>query len=91
MPEGRSNDPTRTELEDLWLLKLWEAQRQYYDAAAKWREALSEQQQSPVPSPDGNYAVSRAARVEAVARREYARVLEVFMDLVVKGKVPPSA
>jgi hypothetical protein len=90
MPDSHNNDPTRTELEDLWYLKVQEAKRQYNDATAKWREALEEQQQSPVPSPDGNYAVRRAAKTEAVARLEYARVLQIFMDLVIKGKVPPT-
>lgn len=85
-----SSGPTRTELEDLWLAKLKEAEQRCGDASAKWREAIHAQHQSLIPSPDGNYAVNRAARVEAVARREYKRVLTIFMDLVVKRKVPPT-
>jgi hypothetical protein len=46
MTESHSNDPNRTELEELWLLKVKEARRQYNDATAKWREALEAQQQS---------------------------------------------
>lgn len=81
-----TNGPTRQELEELWCLKVKQAQQHYKDASAKWREAIEAQ----LPSPDGNFAARRAAQAQAVAHREFKRILAVFRDLVVKGKVPSA-
>jgi hypothetical protein len=60
--------PTRAQFEDLWLAKLKQAQRNYRDTVANWRKTFEERRQSPIPSPDGNYALNRATRVETEAR-----------------------
>jgi hypothetical protein len=81
-----TDSPIRQELEELWRCKVKQAQQHYKDASARWREAI----EARLPSTDGNSAVRRAAQAQAVARRVYKRILEVFLDLVVKGKVPPA-
>jgi hypothetical protein len=94
-----SRDPTRIQLEEVWpriqleevwLSKLNGAQQQYKDALAKWTAVFRARQHAPTSSPDVNYAFNRAARVETEARRKYIRVLNIFMDFVVRGKFPPT-
>lgn len=41
-----------------------------------------------VPSPDGQYAYQGALRAENAAFAEYSRVLRIFSDLVLHGKMP---
>ena len=89
MRGSRSNGLTRAQLEELWRSKLMKAQREYSCAAASWRGAAEAQRQSQFPSPDGPFAVSKAAQAEAVARREFKSVLKNYMDLIVDGTPPP--
>jgi hypothetical protein len=65
-------------MHDLWLAKAKQAQHNFHDAAAKRRE----EQQSLIPSPDGNYGLDRATRVEDGIRDAYAKVLKVSGDVI---------
>jgi hypothetical protein len=44
-----------------------------------------------IPAVDGDFAARRAIKLESAALREYARILRIFTDLVVKGVVPDEA
>jgi len=76
-------------VEALWRSKLMKARREYSCAEANRRDAVEVEQQYPNSRPDGAYAVSKAARVEAAARIEYIRILAIFTDLVLRGTLPP--
>jgi len=39
-------------------------------------------------SPDGTFAYRQALQSERLALAEYQRVLRIFSDLVVRGKIP---
>jgi hypothetical protein len=41
-------------------------------------------------SPDGRLAIQQASRAESAAFREYQRVLSIFADLTIHGKMPPE-
>lgn len=91
MPDGTDKLPTREELVATWRSKLMQAQSEYSCAAVKWHAAIEAHRQSLLSSSDANFALtSAAAQAELAARREYLRVLTIFMDLVVKGHVPPE-
>jgi CheY-like chemotaxis protein len=53
---------------------------------AQYREVLEEQPGGLAPSPDGPLALARQAASEALA--EYERVLRVFTELTVHGRMP---
>ena len=44
----------------------------------------------PAGGPDGNYAYARAVMDETDALAEYSRVLRLYADLVVHGKLPTA-
>lgn len=50
--------------------------------------ASVENLQCDIPKPDGQFAFRKALREETAALQEYRRVLQVFNDLVLNGKVP---
>jgi len=81
-------DERRRRLEAHWRSVLQGAQQRYYEATTKYRETVEERVQILAPTPDGAFAVRQAAIAEVAARREYARVLHIFTDLVVSGKEP---
>jgi hypothetical protein len=81
---------TRPEMEALWHERVRAARGRYCAASAKHHEALEERQQSLIPGVDGTHAIRQAAKVEAMARQEYMRVLRIFTALVVEGEVPPQ-
>jgi hypothetical protein len=43
------------------------------------------------PTDDGNFALRKALRAENFALAEYHRVLTIFTDLVLRGKIPDAA
>jgi hypothetical protein len=78
----------RAMLEDLWRERTEAAQKHYRIAKAECAEAIS--MQSDVEPPDGAFGYRRALRAENVALAEYRRVLFIFTDLTVNGKMPPA-
>jgi CheY-like chemotaxis protein len=76
----------RRKLEDTWRAHLEESQRQYQDASNSYRKMLAEQRDGQPPRPDGPLA--RARQAESEALMEYARVLRLFTDLTIHGKLP---
>jgi hypothetical protein len=45
----------------------------------------------PQPAPDALLAASEADRIERAALAEYRRVLMIFNDLVINGKLPEES
>ena len=77
---------TRRDLEECWLLRLEETQDHYSEARERYRMLLHELPGGLAPSPDRALALARQAELQA--RTEYTRVLRIFTDLTVHGKMP---
>ena len=77
----------RQELEDRWREKVRLACLRYEEAAkafrATWHEHLDER-----PMADPAFAIEQARKVESEALAEYVRVLKIFSDLLLRGKIP---
>jgi hypothetical protein len=76
----------RGELEDTWRGRLEECQKQYQDASHSYRKLLAEEPDGQPPRPESPLARARQAESEALT--EYSRVLRLFTDLTVHGKLP---
>ena len=79
----------RQESEELWRNRLASAKLRLDFA----RNYLNEVQRDfPIDdtSPDGQYAFRRALRAENVALAEFHRLLRIYTDLVMDGKIPPE-
>lgn len=73
----------RHKLEDLWLRRLEQCRQEYEAATLEYRGLLRE---DAAPAP--GTLLDRAREVEAGALAEYVRVLEIFADLTLRGKLP---
>jgi hypothetical protein len=78
----------RQQLEDLWREKVKASLARYWNARAECQNAVQEQKDQLTPSPDGAFAVSLALKKESEALAQYKRVMRIFTDLVVHGKIP---
>lgn len=76
----------RQELEESWRSKLEETHHRYRTATEAYRHVLQTLPEGLPPRPDG--AVGRARQAESEALAEYARVLRIFTDLTIHGKMP---
>jgi hypothetical protein len=81
----------RQALENLWGQRLHDAQLQYQIAKTECAKAIAEYVEGPKPSPDALLAASEANRIERAALAEYRRVLMIFNDLVLDGKLPEES
>ena len=79
---------SRAELQQVWRTRLTESRTSYDLSVAQCRDVLKEQKRFGMPAPDGSFAVRQAHLQESAARNEYMRVLQIFTDLVVRGKIP---
>jgi hypothetical protein len=80
--------PARRTLEELWRLRLKNAESRYAHTREQLRNVLRTLPHGEIPSPDGSYAYQQALHAENIALLECTRVLRVFTDLVVHGKIP---
>ena len=80
--------PERRSIEELWLVRLRIAEQHYAYVREQLRKVLKSFPASEVPSPDRSGAYQQAQRAENLALDEYRRVLQIFTDLVVHGKIP---
>jgi len=78
----------RRPLEDLWEERLGIARTRYQLATRQSRLLLDEQKSGLTPEPDGPLAYRQALEKEKTALAEYRRVLEIFADLTMRGKLP---
>ena len=81
---------SRAELEQVWRTRLTESRNKYDLTVTQFRKILEEQKHLGIPAPDGSLAVRNARVQESAARNEYMRVLKIFTDFVVRGKIPPE-
>lgn len=78
-PEGKT-------LEELWFKRVTEAKLTNRLAAARVKEIQREV--SGMSSPDGHYAQKQALHAETESLAEYHRVLRIYSDLTLHGKLP---
>jgi hypothetical protein len=81
---------TRRTLEQIWMERTQFALTHYREAKAATRAAEDDHGDTLRRQPDGSFAVRRALQMETAALQEYRRVLELFNNLVIYGKVPPD-
>jgi hypothetical protein len=85
-PRGPALNPQN--VEEHWSRRLADAKASYEIAVSRFRTASEDFRSRHTPSPDGGFNVHLAIAAESSARKEYMRVLRVFTDLVVYGKIP---
>ena len=64
------------------------AQLRFHEGSVKYQQTAEERVQCVAPTADGALAATEAAKAQAAARREYMRLLQIFSELVVHGRVP---
>jgi hypothetical protein len=84
-----ASTPDRHELEDTWRARLDESRRQYQEATASYRGLLDEKSDGQPPGMDSPFA--HAWQAESKALLEYCRILRLFKDLTVHGKLPEGS
>jgi predicted alternative tryptophan synthase beta-subunit len=77
----------RPQLEESWCLKVEEARERYQAATKQYREALLKQREGLAPGPDDSHAVTLAREAESRAIAEYERVLLIFTELILHGRL----
>ena len=78
----------RVALEETWRDRLEQASHCYRSAQLEAAKASGEARSGDIPHPDGQFAASRALQVASTALAEYRRVLNIFNELVLNGKIP---
>jgi hypothetical protein len=84
-------EPDRKALEELWRSRLNEARLRVELARNFLHEVQRDFQDGTVPQPDGNFAYQRALKAENTALAEYSRILRVYHDLTMAGKIPEES
>jgi len=79
--------PNGWNLEELWRKRLHDASLWHQLAAEQLRLAKLEYAYQ-VPLLDGRFAVWQAQRYELLALKEYCRILELYRDLLLFGRIP---
>jgi hypothetical protein len=81
--------PDRVRWEQIWLERLTTARRILAIAAAHFRGTLERAHEAQWKSDvDGVLALRRARTVEHLAQDNYLKVLKIYTDLVVNGRLP---
>src|SRR5215831_16527523 len=78
----------RQALEKLCRTRLDEVKLRVELARNFLREIHEDTKNGTLPRPDGEFAYRRAVRAENLALAEYTRILRIFHNLTVNGKVP---
>jgi len=76
----------RHELEEAWRLRVEEALQTYREATEEYRRVLREEPDGQPPDPES--ILARARQTESEALMEYSRLLRIFTDLTIHGKLP---
>jgi hypothetical protein len=87
MAEPVCNSPSDQEY---WRSRLAAAEQDYHRLSDELQQVLRDQANCGLP-PDRDPAVLAARERKTAARVEYLRILRIFTDLVLRGKVPPDA
>jgi hypothetical protein len=80
----------RRHLEDYWRKKVQRAQKDYQAATADYRMLLATQPAGPTGVGVTDSYLTRARRAESEALAEYTRVLRIFSELTLHGRMPPE-
>jgi len=86
MPTASFPSSARKELEKSWRLRLEAAQAHYHAASKRHRTLLQDVPEDMLLEHAETVVLARAVESQALA--EYERVLGIFTDLTVKGKMP---
>ena len=81
-----SSTIVRQEFEKYWRRKLKESYERYQAASTRYRGLLQEELAGQVSSPDGPLALARREEFETLA--EFTRLLKMFAELTLDGRVP---
>lgn len=84
----RMFEPDQAAVEELWRKRLNTAKLRLEFARNYVAELQRDLQTGALPSPDGGFAYQQALRAENNALAEFRRVLKIFTDLTVDGKIP---
>src|SRR5262249_23715244 len=77
------------QLQQLWRMRLEEAQREFQEAVVISAEAIKAFKESFwSPTPDGGESLRKALRKERFARQKYMAILRTFSRLIVHGEIP---
>ncbi len=80
---------TRLQLEEFWSSNLAEARHRYHRAAGDYGRLLqSYDERRPDLNPPACSTLALTREAESQALAEYMRVLKIFTDLILRGKVP---
>src|ERR1017187_3068471 len=79
------------DVEELWRRRLAAAKAGYEIAAARFRTASEDFRSKPHTQSRWRFQRTLAIAAESSARKEYMRVLRVFTDLVLYGKIPDES
>src|SRR4051812_4608452 len=79
---------SRRDLEDLWRERMQIARIRYRIARDACSDAMA--RQPDAAPPDGSFGYTQALRAANAALAEYRRLLIIFNDLVINGKMPPA-
>ena len=74
-------------LEEIWVERVRGARERYREATATFQKVWDENFDIHLAA-DPTHAIQHARKVESAALNEYVRVLKIFTDLVLNGKVP---
>jgi hypothetical protein len=80
---------SKPELEIIWRERLREARLKYEEASDAFRATWGEHFESRLTA-NPTLAIERARDIETAALCEYVRVLRIYTDLTVHGKLPPE-
>jgi hypothetical protein len=84
------DDASGRQLEAIWRERLRAARLRYDGAAKAFRDTWGEHLETRLTA-DPSFAILQARKVESAALAEYMRVLEIFTDLVLHGKMPAES
>ena len=81
---------SRTCVEEAWIVRLEQAAKRYKVASTDLQNALNDVRNGRTVQPAGFLAVKKAHIEESAALQEHIRVLRIFVDLTVYGRIPPE-
>ena len=79
---------SRTELEEVWQSRVRAAREQYEERIHELDRVVAESEDDVNQQPDGSESTRQARRLMSGAFKEYMRLLRIYTDLVMYGKVP---
>jgi hypothetical protein len=85
-PEYPSPHVVRQNLEEAWRLRSERARERYETASRLYRKLLEAKPEGLIPRHDDPLALARHAESEALA--EYTRIVKLFTELTVDGRIP---